>query len=83
MLNLLEFYEKKHKKLFVMQIVIMMYVIFVLMSTRQNFFMDVSTALVFTHYVYYFINDRIESIDGFIFKIYDRIAGKSEDEKEK
>lgn len=55
----------------------MVYVIFVLMSMRQNFFMDIATALIFTHYVYYFINDRIESIDKFVFKVYDKIAGKS------
>ena len=42
---------------------------------RQNFFMDVTTGFVFTHYVFYFINDRIKTIDGFIFKIYDRITG--------
>lgn len=53
------------------------FVIFVLMSMRQNFFMDIATALIFTHYVFYFINDRIEAIDGFIFKIYDKIAGRS------
>jgi hypothetical protein len=40
--------------------------------------MDITTAFVFTHYVYYFINDRIKSIDGFIFKIYDRITGASD-----
>lgn len=43
--------------------------------------MDIATALIFTHYVFYFINDRIEAIDGFIFKIYDKIAGKSEEEE--
>lgn len=42
--------------------------------------MDIATALIFTHYVFYFINDRIEAIDGFIFKIYDKIAGRSEEE---
>ena len=77
MLNLLEFYQKGFKKLFGAQIVIIIYVLFVLMSCRQNFFMDVSTALVFTHYVFYFINDRISTIDGFIFKLYDKIAGKT------
>ncbi len=77
MLNLLEFYQKGFKKLFVSQIVVIVYVLFVLMSCRQNFFMDVSTALVFTHYVFYFINDRISLIDGFIFKLYDKIVGKS------
>jgi len=37
--------------------------------------MDICTALVFTHYIFYFINDRIGAIDGQIFKIYDRIVG--------
>lgn len=45
--------------------------------------MDIATALIFTHYVFYFINDRIEIIDGFIFKVYDKIAGKTEEEKAK
>lgn len=67
-------------KLFKVQIAILIYVIFVLMSARQNFFMDITTALLFTHYVYYFINDRIEAIDNFIFLAYDKIAGKSESE---
>ena len=75
----LEFYEKWHKNMFRIQIGILIYVIFVLMSMRQNFFMDIATALIFTHYVYYFINDRIETIDRFVFKVYDKIAGKSED----
>jgi len=66
--------------MFRIQIGILIYVIFVLMSMRQNFFMDIATALIFTHYVYYFINDRIEAIDRFVFKVYDKIAGKSEDE---
>jgi hypothetical protein len=47
---------------------------------RQNFFMDITTALVFTHYVFYFINDRIEKIDGFIFRVYDKITGKPSEE---
>jgi len=59
MLNLLELYEKGHKKLFVVQIVVLVYVTWVLLSMRQNFFMDIVTAAIFTHYVYYFINDRI------------------------
>ena len=57
---------------------VIIYVVFVLLSMRQNFFMDIATALVFTHYVFYFINDRIKIIDGFIFKIYDKITGREE-----
>jgi len=75
MTHLLEFYEQKNVKLFRLQLVIMVYVVFVLLSARQNFFMDVCTALVFTHYVFYFINDRIAAVDGFIFRIYDKIVG--------
>jgi hypothetical protein len=60
----------------------MVYVTFILLSARQNFFMDISTALVFTHYVFYFINDRIQIIDSFIFKIYDRLTGKTSEEEE-
>ncbi len=43
--------------------------------------MDIATALVFTHYAYYFINDRIDTIDNFIFKVYDKISGKNEEEE--
>ena len=75
LLHLLEFYELKLKKFFIGQIIVIIYVTFVLFSMRQNFFMDITTAFVFTHYIYYFINDRIKSIDGFIFKIYDKITG--------
>lgn len=45
------------------------------MSARQNFFMDICTALVFTHYIFYFLDDRIRAIDDQIFKIYDKIVG--------
>jgi hypothetical protein len=50
------------------------------MSTRQNYFMDIATAIVFTHYLYYFISDRMSSIDGIFFKLYDRIVGQKEED---
>lgn len=52
-----------------------MYVTFVLLSARQNFFMDIATALVFAHYIFYFVNDRIKEIDRLIFMAYDKIRG--------
>ena len=79
---LLELYEEKHKKLFIAQIVALVYVIFILLSTMQNFFMDIATALIFTHYVFYFINDRIKTIDEFTFKVYDKIAGNNSQREE-
>jgi hypothetical protein len=79
-LHWLEYYELGHKKLFWIQLGINIYLIFVLFTMRQNFFMDIFTAIVFTHYVFYFINDRIVKIDQFIFKIYDKITGNAENE---
>lgn len=51
----------------------MVFVVFVLLTARQNFFMDIATAIVFTHYIFYFINDRISHIDSFFFSVYDKI----------
>jgi Ca2+/Na+ antiporter len=79
MTHLLELYEQKKTILFRIQLVVMVYVVFVLLSARQNFFMDICTALVFTHYVFYFINNRIIAIDRLIFKIYDTIVGNKEE----
>lgn len=59
MLNLLELYELNHKIFFKIQIGLIVYLIWVLLSMRLNFFMDIATALVFMHYVFYFLNDRI------------------------
>lgn len=62
-------------KLFAAQIVVIVYIVFILLTMRLNFFMDVATAFVFAHYVFYFINERIDKIDSFIFMIYDKITG--------
>ena len=70
---LLELHEEKHRKLFWGQLAAMVFVVFVLLTARQNFFMDIATALVFTHYVFYFIHDRIAKIDAFFFIAYDKI----------
>ena len=75
MTHLLELYEQKKLIMFKLQLFVMFYVIFVLLSARQNFFMDICTALVFTHLVFYFINHRITEIDRLTFKIYDKIVG--------
>ena len=72
--NLLELYETGLKKLFIGQLGVLGYVTFMLLSTRQNFFMDVTTALVFTHYTFYFINDRIKSIDLWAFALSDKLS---------
>ena len=53
-----------------------MYVDWVLLSARQNFFMDITTALVFSHYLFYFINDRAKDIDGWVLNIYQKLTGE-------
>ena len=55
--------------------VIITYVIFILLTTRQNFFMDITTAIIFTHYLYYFINDRINVIDNYVLSKYLKWTG--------
>ena len=65
-----------------MQLGITIIVSFLLLSMRQNFFMDIATALVFTHYFFYFIHERINLIDDFIFKVYSKLTGNSYVEKE-
>lgn len=45
--------------------------------------MDIATALVFTHYVFYFINDRIETIDRAVFAVYDKMSGSEELQEER
>ena len=82
MLNTLELWVKGYKKLFGVEVGVMVYVIWVLMSARQNFFMDIATAAVFTHYIFFFIHERIETIDNAIFTLYDRIAGNSQDQED-
>ena len=37
--------------------------------------MDITTALVFSHYVFYFINDRIKRIDGWVMSSYLKLMG--------
>lgn len=71
MFHLLELWEQDYKKLFGLQVVAMVYMLFVLLSMRLNYFMDVTTAMVFGHYVYYFIWERSQSIDNFFFAVYD------------
>ena len=58
------------------QIFILVFVSWVLLSARQNFFMDITTALVFSHYLFYFINDRIKSIDGWVMNRYLKLVGE-------
>ena len=42
--------------------------------------MDIATALVFTHYVYYFITDRKHAIDQGVFGVYDWARGAKDTE---
>lgn len=65
-MNLLEFWNFGHKKLFYIQIPIMVYVLFLLMAMRLNFFMDVVTALAFGYIVYALIYSKREFIDNFL-----------------
>ena len=58
MANLLELWVRGHKRWAIGQIVVLVYVIWVLMSARQNFFMDIATGAVFTHYVFFFVHER-------------------------
>ena len=36
--------------------------------------MDITTALVFSHYIFYFINDRVKDIDGWVLNIYQKLT---------
>lgn len=76
MANLLELHELGFRKIVIIQSIILIYVGFILLSAHQNFFMDVTTALVFTHYLFYFVNARINTFDKWVFMIYDKLAGK-------
>jgi len=62
-MNLLEFWYNGYKKLFYAQIPIMIYVIFLLLAMRLNFFMDIVTALAFGYIVYSLIYCKKNSID--------------------
>lgn len=82
MTNLLELYQNGFRKLMIAQLGILIYVNFLLLSTRQNFFMDVTTALVFTHYLFYFVDARIDMFDRWIFLVYDKLSGNEQNQKE-
>lgn len=75
MFNLLELHSFGHSILFKLQLIVMAYSIFLLLSMRLNFFMDVTTGLVFGHYMFYFINDRISRIDQCIIAVTRKIFG--------
>jgi hypothetical protein len=57
-MNLLEFLNYGYKKLFYIQIPIMIFVMFLLLAMRLNFFMDVITALAFGYIVYSLIYSK-------------------------
>lgn len=65
-MNLMEFWYNGHKKLFYAQIPIMIYVLFLLLAMRLNFFMDIVTALAFGYVVYSLIYSQKNSIDDFL-----------------
>lgn len=65
-MNLLEFWYSGYKKLFYAQIPLMVYVIFLLMAMRLNFFMDVVTAMAFGYIVYTLIYSKKQFIDDFL-----------------
>jgi len=46
----------QYKKLMWIQTGILVYCLFLLLTMRQNFFMDVMTALVFGHFVFVFVS---------------------------
>ena len=65
-MNLLEFWHHGYKKLFITQIPLMIFVVFLLLAMRLNFFMDVITAMAFSYIVYSLIYSRKDSIDSFL-----------------
>ncbi len=56
----------QYKRLMWIQVVILTYCCFMLLTMRQNFFMDIATALVFGHFVFVWISERSKSIDNVI-----------------
>ena len=44
---------------FGIQIAVIVYLIWVLLSMRLNFFMDIATGMVFGHFVFFVVNDHI------------------------
>jgi hypothetical protein len=65
-MNLLEFWKNGYKKLFYAQIIIMVYVMFLLTAMKLNFFMDIITALAFGYTVYSLFYAKKEAIDSFL-----------------
>ena len=43
--------------------------------------MDVTTALVFTHYLFYFVDARIDTFDKWVFMLYDKLSGNEQKDK--
>ncbi len=54
------------------QVGILVFCSFLLLSFRQNFFMDIATALVFGHFVFVFVSERSKSIDCLILSWIDK-----------
>ncbi len=82
-MNLLEFWNFGHKKLFYAQIPIMIFVMFLLLAMRLNFFMDVVTALAFGYIVYSLIYSKKKPIDAFLLNPKEKLTAwirKNEDE---
>ena len=59
----------KYIRLMWAQTIVLIFCSFCLLSMRQNFFMDVMTALVFSHYVFVFVCERSKSIDNLIISL--------------
>ena len=82
-MNLLEFWNFGYKKFFYAQIPIMIFVMFLLLAMRLNFFMDVVTALAFGYIVYSLIYSKKEPIDAFLLNPKEKFTAwirKNEDE---
>jgi hypothetical protein len=54
--NLLELRQMGYKKLMWAQTFVLVYCSFLLLTMRQNFFIDVITALVFGHFVFVWVS---------------------------
>ncbi len=70
--NLLELREMKLYKLMWVQTGILVYCALMLLTMRQNFFMDIMTALVFGHFVFIFVSERSRKIDNLILSWIDK-----------
>lgn len=62
-ISLLEFWTYQYKKIFIAQACIMIYVVFLLLAMRLNFFMDIVTGLAFGYIVYTLLNIKRKHID--------------------